>query len=127
MTDDPLRHFAEQQISFELLEHCRETLLADAREVLREDPAAEIVGTIFEAAARECEPFRAAIEQATGMDLTGRGFQGVAPRQFVLDLLGRTGPAAEWLPSSTIEGRRMLPVVAATRHGLRFAAFPLDE
>ena len=124
MDADPFQNFGEQQRSYELLEEHRAALLADALELLREHPDLEVVGLILDADASEAAAFRSAIEQATGQTFAGRGFLGVAPRQFVIQILRANAPATlDWLPASTMPGGdRALPLVASTKQGVRFGA-----
>lgn len=123
MPADPLQNFGEQQRSYELLEEHRAALVADALELLREHPELEVVGLILDADASEASAMRQALERATGQNFAGRGFIGVAPRQFVLQILRANAPASlDWLPAS---GARVLPLVAVTKGGVRFGAVGL--
>ena len=127
MTADPFEHFGEQQQSFELIEGHREILLEDAQEFIRENPQVPVVGLIFDGAALEATDLRAAFEKATGQPFEGRGFIGVAPREFVVRLVRANAPAAiEWLPDSMHGTTRMLPVAAYTKNGVRFAAIEFE-
>ncbi|MCA8976648.1 MAG: hypothetical protein KDC98_18145 [Planctomycetes bacterium] len=133
MDGDPFEDFGEQLQSFELLDEHRSVLVENAREMLREAPGTQVVGLILDGEAGEAATFRDALAQVTGEDLTGRGFLGVAPRQFVVDMLLRDAPAAlEWLPSSSTRDREgevvhWLPLVALTKNGVRFSAVRLAE
>lgn len=125
MPADPLQTFGEQQRSYELLEENRSMLVADAQEMLRAQPELEVVGLILDADASEAQAMRKALEQATGQNFAGRGFIGVAPRQFVLQLLRANAPASlDWLSASTSAGARVLPLVAVTKGGVRFGSVP---
>jgi hypothetical protein len=92
MSNDPFENLGEQQRSYELLDEHREALLADARELLLAQPGMEVVGLILDADASEATAMRSALEQATGRNFAGRGFLGVAPRPFVLQLLRANAP-----------------------------------
>lgn len=131
--DDPFDNFGEQLRSFELLDEHRLALVEDARELLRETPETEVVGLILDGEAAEAQAFRTALEDATGQDLGGKGFLGVAPRKFVVDMLRRDSPASlEWIPSSTTRDengdiQHWLPLVALTRKGVRFSVVEFAE
>ena len=133
MSDDPFENFGEQMRSFELLEEHRSALMDEARDMMCEHPDTEVVGLILDADAEEAESFRALLEESTGQDLAGRGFLGVAPRQFAVNMLLRDAPASlEWLPSSTTredqgEVVKWLPLIALTKTGVRFGAVRLEE
>lgn len=62
MPADPLQNFGEQQRSYELLEEHRSMLVADAQEMLRVQPALEVVGLILDADASEAGAMRKALE-----------------------------------------------------------------
>jgi len=127
MAIDPFEHFGEQQRSHELLGQHRDMLLADARELLREHPNADVVGLILDGDASEAAAMRQELERAAGRSLQGRGFVGVAPRQFVLQILRINAPAMlDWLPASRQDGVHMLPLAAITKSGMRFGAVRLD-
>ncbi len=100
MQPDPFQNFGEQQRSYELLEEHRAALVADALEILREHPQLEVVGLIVDGDASEAAALQKALEHATRQSFAGRGFVGVAPRQFVLEFLRANAPATlEWLPA----------------------------
>ncbi len=122
MEQDPFANFGEQQRSYELLEEHRQVLAADARELLQVNPMLQVVGLILEADASEATTMREALEKVTGQSFQGRGFLGVAPRNFVLHILRANAPATlDWLPASTSSaGTTQLPLVAITKHGVRF-------
>ncbi len=128
MEQDPFKNFGEQQRSYELLEEHRQALAADACELLQTNPMLQVVGLILEADASEATAMRAALEQATGQNFQGRGFLGVAPRDFVLHILRANAPATlDWLPASTsAAGELQLPLVAITKHGVRFGIVPCN-
>ena len=127
MAPDPFENFGEQQLSHELLTEHRDALLADAQELWQAHPELEVVGMILDADAGEAAGMREALERATGQQFAGRGFLGVAPRQFAVQLLRANAPASlEWLPPSVAEGRKLLPLVAVTKGGVRFAAVAVD-
>lgn len=127
MDADPLQNFGEQQRSYELLEEHRAALVADALEMLREHPEIDVAGLILDADASEACAMRKALDQATGQDFAGRGFIGVVPRQFVLEILRANAPATlDWFPASTNQGARVLPLVAVTKRGVRCGAAPLQ-
>ena len=124
---DPFQHFGEQMRSYEMIEELREPLLADARAFLRDFPEGEPVALIFDADTADAGVLRAAFERSTGSSSGSAGFVGIASREFVLQILRANSPAAlDWLPESRRGEQRMLPVAAYTRHGVRFAAFPID-
>ncbi|MFO1052753.1 MAG: hypothetical protein U1F36_11110 [Planctomycetota bacterium] len=124
---DPFAHFGEQMRSHEMIEQLREPLLADARAFLRDFPDREPVALIFDADTADAVALRAAFERATGKEGGSAGFVGIASREFVIETLRSNSPAAlDWLPESRRGEQRMLPVAAYTRHGVRFAAFPID-
>jgi hypothetical protein len=123
MDADPFRNFGEQLRAEELLKEHRATLVAEALDVLHASPGAEIVGLILDADASEASAIRKAIEQATGQDLSGRGFLGITPRQFVVQILRANAPdTLEWLPASNSGTARVLPLVAITKGGVQCAA-----
>lgn len=125
MHPDPLQNFGEQQRSYELLEEHRAALVADALEILREHPQLEVVGLIVDGDASEAAAMRKALEEATRQSFAGRGFVGVAPRQFVLEILRANASASlEWLPAASTGSSRVLPLVAITKGGVRFGAVP---
>lgn len=128
MEHDPFENFGEQQRSYELLEEHRLALAADARELLQANPGLQVVGLILDADASEATAMRATLEQATGQNFQGRGFLGVAPRDFVLHMLRANAPATlDWLPASTSAGDvQQLPLVAITKHGVRFGIVPCN-
>ncbi len=121
MADDPFLNFGEQQESYELLEQYREDLAKDAREMLAQNGEEELVGLIVTKDAKEAEALRVLVKQSTGQDHVGRGFAGIAPREFVLALLRATAPlAVEQLPEGWRDGVRVLPMVVMTKGGVRF-------
>ena len=121
---DSFEHFAEQQLSFELLAEHRQALLEDALDLLREHPEMEVVGLILDGSASEAASFQAVFAQACGLPADGRGFLGVVPRDLVIHILRTNAPATlDWLPPSRQQdGSRMLPLCVATRQGFRFGA-----
>jgi len=133
MDVDPFEDHGEQHRSFDLLEEHRSALVADARAMMRENPEIQVVGLILDGEANEAEAFRTALEEATGHDLNGKGFLGVAPRHFVVDMLRQDSPASlEWIPSNTTrdghgEVRHWLPLVAMTKEGVRFSAVRMAQ
>jgi hypothetical protein len=118
---DPFENFAEQLRSYELLEAHRKALAADAADFGREHPDVPAVGLILDADASEAVAFRSAIESATGRDLAGRGFLGIAPREFVLHILRTNHPGAvdALEDSGGCGAMRRLPLVAVTKRGVR--------
>jgi len=118
---DPLEHFGEQQRSYELLAEHRALLARDAAEIVDQHQEAQPVGLILEADASEVSALRHALEKQTGK--CAAGFVVVLPRKIVLEILRANAPhTLDFLePVSSGPGRK-LPLVAITRHGLRFAA-----
>jgi hypothetical protein len=127
MDPDPFQNFGEQLRSYEILAEHRAALVADALDLRRDHPDLEVVGLILDADASEASAMWKAIEQATGQSFPRKGFLGVAPRQFILQLLRANAPATlEWLPPSSSGGAHVLPLVAVTKSGVRFGAVELE-
>jgi hypothetical protein len=123
---DPLEHFEEQMRSQDLLMSTGRRSLPRQQEVIGEHPDFDIVGLILEANAPEAGAFRQAMEQATGQSLAGRGLRAIVPRQLVLEIIRANAPVMlEWLPDQGADQQRVLPLVAITKHGMRFGAIGL--
>jgi hypothetical protein len=100
-TPDP-----QQQLSIELLEQHREALVADAREILAEQPDAKLVGMILAPDSSEAENFRAALQRA-----------GQPPA-------GEVGiVCVDWLESDPSK----LPLFAAMKDGMRLGWASLED
>ncbi|HLQ36827.1 MAG TPA: hypothetical protein VK348_03435 [Planctomycetota bacterium] len=119
MSGDPFEHFEQQLRSHELITEHRDLLLAEAAEFVRQHPGTPPVALILEADTSEAAPLWAALQRASGHDLQGRGFLGVVPRAFALQILRANAPATlDWLAPATADGAE-LPLVVATRNGFR--------
>ncbi|MBL8899765.1 MAG: hypothetical protein JNM84_19195 [Planctomycetes bacterium] len=110
-TPDP-----EQELAIRLLEENREQFLADAREILAEDPHAKLVGTILGPGSSEAVAFRDAARKAGHEVPDEVVIATVLPRAFVLTILRANAPATlDWLESEPDK----LPLLAAMKGGMQ--------
>jgi hypothetical protein len=126
METDPLDHFEQQLESHELIQTHRATLIADACEVLRQQPDAGIAALIMRPDAGDQQDFRRQITQASGRRaLPAGGMVGIVPRAWVR-LLEQMAPHLPPVEPEPLEHR--LPVLVSTRDGRRLGmyVFTLD-
>ncbi len=94
-----MSEFEQKEQSIRLLDEHGESLAADAREMRSANPELRVVGLILAPDASEARGIMAAIQQATGQDLAGRGFVGLVPREFAVTILRSNAPATlDWHP-----------------------------
>jgi hypothetical protein len=113
---DPLKHFAEQQQSYEFFGRYRESLVASVPEFLRKNPGQLPVGVVIDGEAREAHAlFR---KFGAGTPDPNTVLAAILPRPVIVEGL-RTGlPHALDLIYPNAEGK--LPLVAITKNGVRF-------
>jgi hypothetical protein len=120
---DGIDSFYQEMDSKSLLDRHGPGLAKEAREVLRTvPPHARVGGMILMPDSKDGESFRAAIAKATGQPAPVGELVGVIPRQMIEPLL-RSRPEP-WMEEPG-EQQAVLPVMVATRDGLRFGFFPL--
>jgi hypothetical protein len=122
---DRIDSFYQEMDSKSLLDKHGPGLTKEAREVLRTAPPhARVGGMIIMPDSKEGESFRAAIAKATGKPAPVGELVGVIPRQMIESVL-RSRPEP-WMEEPG-EQQSVLPVMVATRNGLRIGYFPLIE
>lgn len=115
--------FYEAMDSESLLKEHGAGLVADAREVLAQDPALRVAGMITTPDAPEAEPLRKMLAQGGELPPL-RLMVGLVPRESVEALLKARVGTEPWLEQGW-QPQTVLPVIASTRNGHRFAFFPV--
>jgi hypothetical protein len=121
---DGFEAFYQQMDSKDLLDRHGPTLVADAKEILQQEPMARIAGTILQPDSREAPVLREAIAQLTGQVVPEGLLVGICPRAMLEQQLRKCADPEHWLEEAW-QPQRMLPVLVATRDGFRFGFFPL--
>ncbi|MBL8724593.1 MAG: hypothetical protein JNK49_11130 [Planctomycetes bacterium] len=114
----------QQMDSQALLERHGPSLVADAKEILQQEPMARIAGTILLPDSHEAPEFRAALAKLTGQTIPEGLLVGVCPRAMLEPLLQRRVAPEHWQEEAW-QAQQRLPVLVATRDGFRFGFFPL--
>lgn len=122
---DPLDSFYQELDSQRLLERHGPELLADARQILTDQPAARVAGTIFLPDSPELPGFRAALAQMSGQQIPDGLLIGICPRPLVEPLLRQKLDPAAWLEEPW-QTQQVLVVTVSTRDGFRFGCFPIE-
>ncbi|MFN8826264.1 MAG: hypothetical protein ACK501_14940 [Planctomycetota bacterium] len=123
---DPADSFFQALDSEQLLKEHGRSLVADARELLRQDPQARVAGLITMPDSPDAPAIREFLAKMTGQAPPNGLMVGTVPRAAVEPLLrARTG-TEHWLEQGW-QPQRVLPVVVSTRDGHRFGFFPLTE
>ena len=119
-------HADEMWRSRETIDTLAPTLLADARELLREAPTAQVAGVIAERGAPEYAKVRTMLEQDTGTELVPDLLFGIVRLPFAMKLAAE-GPATvlDHFRAFATMSPRMLPVLMATKNGVQAAGYRL--
>ena len=121
---DDVDTFYQQLESQNLLDAHGPSLVAEAREILQNDSTAKLAGTILLPEARETANFRAFLEQVTGSKVPPGTIVGLCPRAFVEPYLDSLPQTTEWR-EETWQTQHTLPILAATKDGMRVGYFGL--
>ncbi|MBK8097043.1 MAG: hypothetical protein IPK26_08050 [Planctomycetes bacterium] len=119
---DPLDSFYQELDSQNLLERHGPELLADARQILIDQPTARLAGTIFLPDSPELPGFRAALAQMSGQSIPDGMLIGICPRPLVEPFLRQQVDPAAWLEEPW-QAQQVLVVTVSTRDGFRFGFF----
>ena len=117
-------HEDQQEQAIRMLEEHGPTLAAEAREILVQHPGAKMVGLVLAPDSSEAARFRE-LASASGQTLPeNTGIVIVVPRKDALSILRANAPATlDWLESEPDR----LPLVAATKDGMRLGSVALFE
>ena len=117
-----MEQFEEEFQSHELLNEFMEQLAAMAGRAKLKAPDVEISGWIYEAGTDEAMQMRESEQKATGRDVPVHDYRGIFTRKEMLMRLRRESPQSlEWVPPSRGGAKRILPIVAFTKNGLKIA------
>ncbi len=112
--------------STETIEKLAPTLLAEARDVLKQAPHAQVAGVIAERGAPEYAKVRLLIEQGTGQELVPELLFGVVPLAFAMKLAAEASAGVfDHFRSFATMSPRMLPVLMATKNGVQASGHEL--
>jgi hypothetical protein len=114
----------QQQQAIRMLEEHGPTLAAEAREIIVQHPGAKMVGMILSPDSSEAARFRE-LASASGQTVPETsGIVIVVPRKDALSILRASAPATlDWLESEPDS----LPLIAATKDGMRLGSVRLEE
>ncbi len=99
-------------------------LFGDAREILARAPFARLAGLILTPDSNEADPTRRAMEAASGETLPAGLLTGICPREHMEPaLLQHVG--TQHSQEEPGDPQSVLPVMVATRDGVRFGLFGL--
>lgn len=121
---DELDGFYEAMDSERLLKEHGPSLVADAREVLAKDPSLRVAGMITTPDSAEAEPLRKMLAQGGELPPL-RLMVGLVPRVSIEALLKARIGTEPWREQGW-QPQTVLPVIASTRNGHRFAFFPVQ-
>lgn len=123
---DQFDAFYQQLDSEQLLKKHGPELVAEAREVLAGNGDARVAGVITTPDSREAGEIRSMLTKLSGRVVPeGTLLVGIVPRPMVESVLAAQVADDLWKEPAW-EPQRVLPVVASTRDGFRFAFFRLD-
>jgi hypothetical protein len=123
---DDFDTFYQQLESHNLLKEHGPSLVAEAREILQRDPEAKVAGTILLPEAKETANFRAFLEKVSGTALPPGTIVGLCPRALIEQYLDTIPSPTPWREESW-QTQHTLPVLAATRDGMRVGWFGLGS
>ena len=121
---DPLDSFYQELDSQNLLERHGPELLADARQILTDQPMARLAGTIFLPDSPELPGFRAALAKISGQQIPDGMLIGICPRPLLEPLLRTKVDPTAWLEEPW-QSQQVLVVTVSTRDGFRFGFFKI--
>ena len=114
MTEDD-----QERRAIDLIKQHSQALAAQARELLASEPDAQFVGVIFASDSTEAAHYREAMTAMGEAVPEDTGVVGLVPREHALALLRDNAPATlDWLDSEP----GVLPIVAATEHGMKLGS-----
>jgi hypothetical protein len=122
---DPTESFCQKLDSEALLKQHGPTLVADAKEILNAHAHARLAGTIILPDSREAPALRGALSRVAGRPLPEQMLVGVCPRAMIEAVLTSHVGTERW-KEEPWQSQQVLPVVVATRDGLRFGFFDLE-
>ncbi|MBK8978190.1 MAG: hypothetical protein IPM29_19985 [Planctomycetes bacterium] len=123
---DEFDAFYQQLDSERLLTEHGPGLVADAREILAKAPEAKLAGTILMADSKEAEVMRQMLVAASGQALPTGLMVGVCARETIEPALVQHVGTELWQEPAGLP-QCVLPVLVATRDGVRFGFFRLDR
>ncbi len=121
-------HADEMWRARETIEKLAPTLLAEARNVFRKAPNAQVAGVIAERGAPEYAKVRTMVEQGTGQELVPELLFGVVPLALAMKLAAEgPAPVFDHFRSFAVMSPRMLPVLMATKNGTQASGHELFQ
>ena len=119
---EPMEQFEEEFQAHELLNEFKEELAEVARQEKLKEPDVDFAAWIFEAGTEKARKMREGLQKAAGRGMPVQDFRGLFTREELLILLRAESPQSlEWVPPSREGEKRILPIVAITKNGLKMA------
>jgi hypothetical protein len=122
-----LEHPEEPDAPKPPLERFMSAIAEDAAKILRDHPAAEVMGIIAESGTIECRRVRTLVEQGTGKELSSQDFAGVLPTAVLPKILDHTFPpeAIRWIMEH--DKSDTLHILVCTKSAVRVATVAIPK